>query len=285
MPMWSHPTRRRFCRGILAAGSFALAGPRSAAALHPGKGPILFGVFPYLPALQIGEQFGPLASTFAALCNQPVSLQTKASFPAFRHLLLEGRYDIALLHPFFYADACEVQDYRALGRLREDLAAIIVAPVGRRLHHFGDLRGETIAAPPRMSAVTELLMQEIERQQLTGPGGIEVVPNRTKVACLQAVANGTAAACALPGFAMNQLERFKPVALEGKFMTRSIPGIVLTAHGRLGDPMVDALRRKVLGLDDDPEQRQLLAPLGSRGFVPVAPGEYHVSRLRPKVDS
>ena len=214
-----------------------------------------------------------------------MSLQTKSTFSAFRHLLLQGHYDFAVVHPFFCADAMAEQAYRPLGRLREDLSALIIAPIERRLARFDDLRGEIVATPPRLSAVFQLVEQELARRGLAGPDGVKLELFRTKTACMHAVASGTAAACALPGFALAQLKSFEPIAMEPKFGTDSIPGIVLIGHGRLGERTLDRLQETVLGWESTPAGRLVLENLGWSGFIPVRTGEYDVARLRRKADT
>jgi phosphonate transport system substrate-binding protein len=244
-----------------------------------GDAPLVLGIFPYLPPLHIGRKFGPLAAALAEHCAHPVSLKTKSTFPAFRQLLLDGHYDLALLHPYLYADVQPVQDYRPLGRLREDLAAVIVARDERRFERFADLRGQTLAVPPRLSAVAQLVQHELKREGLAGPDGVRLAFHRTKAACLHAVASDQAVACALPAFALDQLEMFQPLVLSPKFATPAIPGLLLVAHGRLGNGYVGGLRRAVLAWGDDPSSRQLLQALGWTGLVAVRPGEYDWNRL------
>jgi ABC-type phosphate/phosphonate transport system substrate-binding protein len=260
------------------AGAWPAGAGRAAAERAEGD-PFVLGIFPYLPPLHIGRKFGPLAAAFAEHCAHPVSLKTKSTFPAFRQLLLDGHYDLALLHPYLYADVQPVQNYRPLGRLREDLAAVIVAREARRFERFADLRGQTLAVPPRLSAVAQLVQHELKREGLAGPDGVRLAFHRTKAACLHAVASDAAVACALPAFALDQLELFLPLALTPKFTTPAIPGLLLVAHGRLGNGYVGGLRRAVLAWGDDPSSRQLLQALGWTGLVAVRPGEYDWNRL------
>jgi ABC-type phosphate/phosphonate transport system substrate-binding protein len=285
MLMSSIPTRRNVVRALAAAAGLGLAVPRPIRAASPPGHPMVLGVFPYLPALQIGRRFGPVASAFAEICDRQVSLQTKSTFSAFRQLLLQGHYDLAVVHPFLCADAMAAQPYRPIGRLREDLSALIVAPIERRLAQFADLRGEIVATPPRLSAVYQLVEQELAHQGLAGPDGVALELFRTKTACMHAVASGTAAACALPGFALAQLKSFEPIAMEPKFATASIPGIALIGHGRLGERTLGRMRETVLGWEANPAGRRVLENLGWSGFKPVQAGEYDAARLRPRADT
>lgn len=250
----------------------------------PATSPVNFGVFPYLPALEIGRQFGPMASALASVIRRPVSLQTKSGFPAFQAALLEAHYDIALLHPFFYADVAPIQDYRPLARLQEDLSGVIVAPKERHIAGFADLVGETIAVPPALSAVAKLVALELRRLGLDGPDGVTLAHYRTKTACLHAVVGGRASVCAVPGFALRQLDRFPSMVLEAKFETAAIPGILFVGHGRLGEANLQMLEETLVSWNSSDEGRRLLAGLGWSGIVPIVPGQYDTAQLRLEID-
>lgn len=281
---WRPEWTRRHLLGRLAGGLVAASLPRLAASDAPASQPVRFGVFPYLPALEIGRQFGRMASAFATVLERPVSLQTKSGFPAFRAALREASYDIALLHPFLYADAVSTQDYRPLARLKEDLAGVIVGTRERKISRFRDLLGETIAVPPPLSAVSQLVKQELRQAGLDGPGGVTLAYHRTKTACIHAVVAGKAAGCAVPGFVLGQLAAFAPVALEAKFQTTAIAGILFVGHGRLGDSQLALLQRTMLGWDQSPEGRRLLEGPGWSGIGPIEPGQYDLAELQLWVD-
>ncbi len=276
-------TRRRLL-DRLALGLGAAAVPRHASSDLPTIAPLTFGVFPYLPALEIGRQFGPMATALARVVERPVSLQTKGGFPAFLAALLEARYDVALLHPFLYADVAAIQDYRPLARLQEDLAGVIVGPAAQHIAGFADLRGQTIAVPPALSAVAKLVALELQRLGLDGPDGVTLAHYRTKTACLHAVVAGRTSVCALPGFALGQLAKFPSVALEAKFETTAIPGILFVGHGRLREAGLRQLERTLISWNASAEGRRLLARLGWRGIVPIVPGEYDTADLRQALD-
>lgn len=277
--MRSAPARRDALRLLVASLAMG-ATPAAAITPQPTEPPLTFGVFPFLPALEIGRRFGPISTALAEMIGRPISLQTKTDFEAFRRFLLDGRYDIAFLHPFLYADAASVQDYRPLGRIREDLAAFIVAGKEDRCASFRDLCGRVLALPPRLSGVAQLAMHELEEQRLLGPGDVQVEYHRTKSSCIHAVISGSAAACALPGFVLDQLHAFASIELEPKFQTRPVPGILLAAHGRLGESELERLRGMVLELEHNPAGQSLLAGFGWTGFVPAAPAQYDIAHLR-----
>jgi ABC-type phosphate/phosphonate transport system substrate-binding protein len=264
--------------GTAALPPFAVADPAATSE------PVSFGVFPYLPALEIGRQFGPMATAFSEIVGRPVSLQTKSDFPTFLAAVYGTQYDIALLHPFIYCELEEIHDYHPLARLQSDLAGVVVAPVDRPMASFADLRGATLAVPPKLSAVARLVEVELRRAELDGPDGVGLVYHRTKTACVHSIMTGQATACVIPGFFLDQLRVPPHLTLEAKFETRSIPGILFAGHGRLGNDRLYRLEQAMLGWDTTPEGRQLLADLGWSSLAPVRPGEYDIAALRLRME-
>lgn len=278
----SASTRRRLL-DLLAGGLGTLALPALARGDVPqseaSREPVQFGVFPYLPALEIGRKFGPMASALSAVVERPVGLRTKSDFPAFQTALLDAHYDIALVHPFFYQEVAAVHDYQPLARLEDDLAAVIVGPAHRRIESFADLAGETIAVPPALSGVTRLVALELHRQKLDGLNGVQLAHYRTKTACLQAVINGRAPACAVPGFILGQLAALSATDLEPRFETSAIPGILFVGHARLGRRSLQELAQTLVSWNGSSEGRRLLSRLGWSGILPIPPGQYDMADL------
>lgn len=272
-------SRRRLLAGS-AANLAVIAAAGLVAADQAVSEPVSFGVFPYLPSLEIGRQFGPMATALSLILDRPVGLRTKSDFPAFSTALQEARYDIALLHPFLYRDIAPVQDYRPLVRLEDDLTAVVVAPTEYALRGFADLRGDTLAAPPALSAVAKLVELQLRRDGLDGPDGVRLAHYRTKTACLHAVVTGQATACVIPSFFLNQIKGAAAVALQAKFSTASIPGLLFVGHGRLGEKTLDQLQRALAGWKDEPDGRRLLAGLGWSGLAPIGPDDYDFAELR-----
>jgi len=277
------PNRRRLLGGLAAALSTATL-PYLGVADVPPSEPVSFGVFPYLPALEIGRQFGPMASALSAILGRPVGLQTKSGFPAFRAALHEARYDIALLHPFLWGDIVDARDYRPLARLEDDLAGLVVAPVDRVITSFADLRDDTLAVPPALSAVAQLVALELREAGLDGPDGVRLAHYRTKTACVHAILTGQATACAIPSFFLGQLTAAAAVPLEAKFATKSVPGILFVGHGRLGDAVLDHLQRALVGWNGTADGQHLLAGLGWSGLARIGPGDYDAAELRLLAD-
>ena len=165
-----------------------------------------FGVFPYVPALKIGELFAPMALEFQAALGVQMQLRTKETFEKFRDELMAGSYDIALVHPFLYLDAHTAKGYAAIARIDQELRAVIVGR-GKPVQSLEELRGETLALPPRGSSVAHLLRLAMLDLGLIEGVDLKLRYFQTKVSCLHAVAAGEAVGCVVPSFLGDQLQR------------------------------------------------------------------------------
>ena len=163
------------------------------------------GVFPYVPALKIGELFSPMALEFGETLGIDIQLRTNETFEKFASELAAGSYDIALAHPFLYVDAHEAQGYEAIASVDQKLRAVIVSrrtqPVGR----LAELRGQTLALPPRGAGVSYLLRLAMLEEGLIPGVDLHLRHHQTKVSCLHAVAAEEAVGCVVPSFLGDQL--------------------------------------------------------------------------------
>jgi ABC-type phosphate/phosphonate transport system substrate-binding protein len=269
-------------RTLVATLIVLLGCTRMAAAAAPEAG-YRFGVFPYLPALAIDEVFGPLAARFARDLENPVRLKTKSTFELFAQELAEQSYDIILVHPFFYIDSADHYNYRPLARVDDELTAVVVVPEGRPWDDWQDLQGGTLALPPALSAVSEMVEAALREHGLTPDRDVTLRHYATKMACLHAAVFGAADGCALPAFILSQLGAIAEMKLRVMAKTAPIKHFVLAVHTRV--PMADRARllRSLLDLPDSADGQAILAATAWPGFVAVQDDEYDdVRRYRAR---
>jgi phosphonate transport system substrate-binding protein len=264
-------TRRQSLVLVLAA-LLLLGSVRSAPATTPENG-YRFGVFPYLPALTIDEIFGPLAARFARDLEQPVQLRTKSTFELFAKELAAESYDIVLVHPFFYVDAADRYNYLPLARVDADLIAVVLTRVDRAWEDWRDLAGGTLALPPALSAVSELVQAALRARGLAPGIDVTLRHYASKVSCLHAAVLGDADGCAVPGFLPTQLGE---VAENLRVMAETPPikHFVLAAHRRVAPAHRATLLRSLLSLPDSDGGRAILAATAWPRFVAAQDQEY-----------
>ena len=264
---------RKPLAALLATLILLLGCARFAAAAAPQDG-YRFGVFPYLPALTIDEIFGPLAARFATDLEHPVQLRTKSTFELFAAELAAEAYDIILVHPFFYIDAADRYDYLPLARVDDDLTAVVLVRADRPWHDWQDLAGRTLALPPVLSAVSEMVAVALRARGLVPSVDVTLRHYASKVSCLHAAVLGDADGCAVPGFLPSQLEKVAEMNLRVMAKTSPIKHFVLAAHRRVAPAHRATLLRSLLGLPDSDGGRAILAATAWPRFVAAQDQEY-----------
>jgi ABC-type phosphate/phosphonate transport system substrate-binding protein len=249
----------------------ALAGPGAAG--EPGRD-YRFGVFPYLPVLTIDRIFGPITTSFSKDLGRPVQLKTKSNFEKFADELAEQSYDIIFVHPFFYVDAADKYHYRALARLDQQLTGVVMIGENRDWHEWRDLKGRTLALPPALAAVSELVKGALIDAGLRPGVDVIVQHYRTKTSCLQAVMIGAADACAIPGFVLAQIESVADMRLHVMIETAPIHHFVFAVHERVPEADRAKVLGCILGWSASEAGRAVLAAGAWSGFVPATDQDY-----------
>jgi phosphonate transport system substrate-binding protein len=258
-------------------GLAALAVPGARAESQAGV--CTFGVFPYVPALKIGDLFAPMAADLTNALGTEIQLRTKETFEKFAAELAAGTYDIVLLHPFLYVDGHTQQGYTAIARLDEQLRAVILSRRPGSIAKLADLRGETLALPPQLAGVSYLIRLAMLDEGLEPGTDLQLRYYQTKVSCLHAVATEQAVGCVVPSFIGRQLEAIDKMHLERIWQSEPITSLVVAVHPRLPQAARDRLQQRMLAWDDTDDGRQLLADLSWPRLTPAADEDYETIRL------
>lgn len=268
-----------FWRALASAMLLLLLGARIAAA-----GPEIgyrFGVFPYVPALAIDEIFGPLTARLSRDLGIPIHLKTKSTFEDFADELAQETYEIILVHPFFYVDAADRHNYLPLARVDADLTAVVLVPEDRSGDGWADLADATLALPPALSAVSEVVQAALREHDLVPGRDVTLRHYATKMSCLHAVAFGEADGCALPDFILAQLGALAEMRLRVMARTAPIRHFALAVHERMAAADRAMLLQCLLALPNTEEGRAILAATAWPRFVAAQDGDYEeVRRFR-----
>jgi phosphonate transport system substrate-binding protein len=269
------PGRRRFL--ATAAGGLAALVTAPAHA-ESQAGVCTLGIFPYVPALKVGELFSPMALEFEAALGVDIQLRTSETFEKFRQELVVGSFDIVLVHPFLYLEAHAAEDYSALARVDQDLRAVILTRVGGPIRALAELRGQTLALPPRGSGVSYLLRLAMLDEGLSEGVDLKLRHHQTKVSCLHAVAAGDAIGCVVPSFLGSQVPAIAEMQLMPAWQSAAIKSLVIAVHPRMPTQAREALRARILGWRGTDAGRTLLAHLAWPGMAPAEDADYAALR-------
>jgi phosphonate transport system substrate-binding protein len=250
------------------AGAVGAAGAPAVAEGRAGDEGYTFGVFPYLPPLSIDRIFAPIVGGISREIGRPVHLRTKPSFEAFTAELSVAGYDLAFMHPFLYVEEAAGYGYVPLVRIDEPLRVLFLARTDARLAELRDIAGRTLALPGPLSAVSEMTRLALVELGLRPGTDVQLQHHQTKLACVQAVVLGAAAACGLPSFALAQIEVGKRQGFR-VFDERSVPvGLLVAASPRLPEAERRRLAAAAVAWSATPEGRAVMAEEGWPGFAP-----------------
>ncbi|MGI9305001.1 MAG: phosphate/phosphite/phosphonate ABC transporter substrate-binding protein [Gammaproteobacteria bacterium] len=240
------------------------------------KSPYVLGVFPYLPPVRLEKLYGPVAADFSAALGRPIHFRTKSDFETFAQELAAQRYDIALLQPFDYVEAFDRYGYLPLARRPEPLAAVLMIKMDSPLEKLSDLKGKTVALPPKRAAVSRLLTAHL---QAAGETTVTWRHYKNHTSCLQAVITGGADACGSALLPVRSFETSQGVLLRKLVETPAIAPVLFAVHSRVPRKEQEALLQRILSWGSHASGRQLLSVIGTgQAFVRTQDHDYESVR-------
>ena len=236
-----------------------------------------FGVFPYLPALKIGDLYAPAAVDLGEALGTQIQLQTKNTFEEFADELEAGSYDFVLVHPFLYLAAQERQGYRPIARIDQQLRAVLVGRSEHPVERLTQLRGETIAMVP-LTAVAELLRATALDEGLTIGRDLQLAAHQTKMSCLQSAASGEAVGCVIPSTLGDQLPEVGKLNLVPIWQSEPICSHVVAVHPRMPGAAVERLQQRLIGWTETAAGVDILHRLSWPRLVPATDADFEPIR-------
>ncbi|MCP5363865.1 MAG: phosphate/phosphite/phosphonate ABC transporter substrate-binding protein [Hyphomicrobiales bacterium] len=283
-------TRRRFGLGIAATASVGIpafwtrqtfgtnnSSPDENGEKEPSPSYTL-GVFPFLPALTLDRVFAPIVRELNAGTQGTVYFRTKPDFDIFLKEVLAGRYDFVFVHPFLYVDAAAHAGYRPLVRVKSPLTAVITTTTDSPLQSIRDLHGKTLALPPQLAAVSEMLKGDIVDANQRLPADITFRHYLSKSSCIQALAIGKADACGLPRFALSQISGRLVPKLRVIHETQPVASLTFATHPRVDKTVHTQLRTNLLRWQTTEEGQRILKERGWSGLIEAQDQDFDVAR-------
>ena len=232
------------------------------------------GVFPFLPALTLDRVFAPATADLGASLGRTVHFRTKPNFEGFAEALAGGTYDFIFVHPFFYVTAADKHGYVPMARLRDPLVVAVLVREDSAIQNLGDMAGRTLGLPPKLSAVSEIMLGELENSEMVPGRDLPISHFQSKMSCVHAVVMGSIDACGLPRFALAHLELGPSERLRVVHESAPYPSLVFAAHPRVPAADRERVRARILGWETSSSGGDLLAAGKWSGFVAATDEDY-----------
>ena len=252
----------------------------AAKAATPAAGKdLMLGVFPFLSARQLAQNFAPAMPTLGKAAGASVHLRTAANFDRFEEAIAAKSYDIVILQPFNYGMAVS-HGYLPLAGMKEPLQGTFFVLENSPYMKIADFKDKVVAMPPTDAAQSRLGRHALQQAGLAPGRDVTIDYRKTHDSCLQQVQRGAAAACVTAERTLDMLPKEYSRGLRAVGQTEKVPGVLFMAHQRLPADTRKQLQAEIISWKDSEDGRKILQSLGFGDLVPVKPGEYlHLPRL------
>jgi len=237
-----------------------------------------FGVFPHLPPRQLEKVYAPIAKEFSEILGAEVHLRSNSSYQNFMENLDQGKFDIAFVQPFDYVRIADKLGYKPLATRIEPLATIFVVGKDSSIKSVKDLKGKTIALPPKVAAVSRLTRDYLRKLHLDPEKDVNITYHRSHVSCMQQVIIKAADTCGTALPAKRFFEHKMKVELDVIGETESIPHALFTAHPGLPDADYKKIKAAILSWSKTEKGKALLKQGKLSAYKDVKDEDYNIVR-------
>ena len=276
------PMRSLLASCILAVGTMAGTSTEAADPAIPAPADeqktYTFGVFPYLAPLRLEAIYAPVSKALSQGVGRPVQFRTASRFELFFAKLKAGKFDIALVQPFWVVRAADEFGYLPLARLKEPLTGMIVVLEDGPIRSLEDLRGKSVATPPPYGPVTRMATRALKEHGLDPRRDLDLKGFRSVASCFQQLAIGSVSACVSGHLVKREIEENLKVKLRVLLETPGIPSLGFVVHPRVPPEDRARLLETILSWTSGDDGRAFPNSLGATGLVRAYDADYDVVR-------
>lgn len=240
---------------------------------------LMLGVFPFLAARQLAQNFAPTLPALSKSIGMPIQLRTATNSDSFSDAMASSTYDIVVVQPFDYAMATR-HGYLPLAGMNAQLQGTFFVLDNSPYKQIADFRGQVVAMPAADATQSHLGRDALLRAGLKPDRDVTIDYRNTHDSCLQQVQRGMAAACVTAELTLSMLPREFSHELRSVGKTQKVPGVLFMAHKRLPAKTREHLQAEIIAWKDSDDGRKILQSIGFGDFVPVNIADYqHLPRL------
>ncbi|MDH5181426.1 MAG: phosphate/phosphite/phosphonate ABC transporter substrate-binding protein [Gammaproteobacteria bacterium] len=238
----------------------------------------LLGVFPHLPPRDLEKVFSPMAADLGKVINKRVMLRSSTTYEKFMDNLDKETFDIAFVQPFDYIRIADKFGYIPLATRKQKLSTVLVTKPDSNLNTVQDLKGKTIALPPKVAAVSLLLNSYLHEHNLVPGKDIRLTYHRSHLSCMQQILIGEADACGTAAPALRFFQHKMNVTLKIIAETQKIPHTLFVIHPRVPESERKKIRSRILEWGNDESGKKMLSRGRLQPFMEISDKDYDIVR-------
>lgn len=264
--------------GIIVVSMSVLGITTQSAEAAPKEKKYVLGVFPHLPPRDLEEVYAPIAADLGKAIGNRIVLRSNTTFGRFMENLDKQTFDIAFVQPFDYVRIADKYGYRPLAVRKEKLATIVVVKDDSKLTKLADIKGETVALPPKVAAVSYLLKGHLKKNKIIPGEDVKLTHHRSHMSCMQQVLIGEAVACGTAAPAVRFFEHKTKVKMRVIGKSREIPHALFVIHPRVPASEREILRQRIMGWAKTADGKKMLKRGKLSPFIKIKDSDYDVVR-------
>lgn len=267
-------TRKGAARLVL----FLLLIAGSHPAISASPAPLVFGIFPHLPARQMVESYRPLANELEKQLHRRVVIYSARDYKTFATRTRLGEYDIMLTAPHLAWLARQEAGYRPLLKYAQPVHGLLVVRADSSFDSAKALRGHTIATSDPIALAVMAIQAEMSRQGIQTDADYRTVESGTHLNAVMQVLNGRAEGAILGMHAYMLMPPDVRQQLRVLIETPPLSSLMYLTHPRLRDAEALSIHKALLRFEASSEGQAFMQHGGYGGFSNTDSSELHAFR-------
>lgn len=224
------------------------------------------GTFSGAAPAELVDKYHPIADAVGKALKAHVVISPVCSFGRLESGIKEQRFDLVMARPSDYA-ARGIRDhgYQYVARVTPDVACVYVVPKDSPLKSLADVKGKRVALPEKTSYMGQLCAAGLRDSGFDAGAKAQFVKEQAVVMYQLKEKNVDV------GGMSSHAKAVTPKALEGAGLrelgrTGPQPYFPVIASKRLTPAQIEAVRKELVGLNDSPAGKAVLAKVGLGGY-------------------
>ncbi|MBM4439827.1 MAG: phosphate/phosphite/phosphonate ABC transporter substrate-binding protein [Candidatus Rokubacteria bacterium] len=233
--------------------------------------PLSFGVLNQQSPALTAERWNPILHYITTVSGVPLQLKMGPTAPETDAMMGRGDFDFVYTNHNFQAEFDHIP-FKVLARWAgEPIRGVIAVPADSDVRSLKALDGKRVGFPTRDAFVAYAVPKVALRQ--AGVTVTEVFAGNQEGVLAQLKAKRVDAGAVNSRFLRDYQEREK-VRFHEIFVSDGYPDLAVIAHPRTPAPIVEKVRKALLGLKSDPNAAALREKTRFQGFEPATEKDY-----------
>jgi phosphonate transport system substrate-binding protein len=238
---------------------------------HGQRAPLSFGVLNQQSPALTAERWNPILHHVGLVSGVPLQLRMGRTVQETNAMMGRGDFDFVFTNHNFQSEFDSI-GFKVIARWAgEPIRAVIAVPADSPIQHLQELEGKRVSFPSTDAFVAYAV--PLVALKRAGVRVEQVFGGNQDGTLAQLKAKRVEAAAVNSRFLAQYAER-EHVQFREIYVSEGFPDLAVIAHPRVPAPIVDRVRRALLGLSRDPGAAPVLTLAKSKGFEPAGDRDY-----------